>query len=60
MTFTFKLEHAEGDAGRAPSFKTTVLGWSPGDQIPLGSRTLLIGRIRHDGAAGRAAGAGQS
>jgi hypothetical protein len=41
---------ARPDAGRAPSFKTNLLAWSPGDQIPLGSRTLQVVRIRHDDA----------
>jgi hypothetical protein len=51
MTFTVRLEQADGTPAEPPSFKTTVLAWSPGDQIPLGSRTLLIVRTRHDGTA---------
>jgi hypothetical protein len=36
------------NAGRAPSFKTTVLVWSPGDTIPLSAgRTLQVVRLRH-------------
>jgi hypothetical protein len=29
MTFTFKLEQAEGTLADSPSFETTVLSWSP-------------------------------
>jgi hypothetical protein len=47
MTHTFKLERLDGTPAEPPTFKTTVLAWSPGDQIPLGSRTLQVVRLRH-------------
>jgi hypothetical protein len=50
MTHSFKLEWLDGTPADAPSFKTTVLVWSPGDTIPLGNRTLQVVRIRHDDA----------
>jgi hypothetical protein len=35
MTFTFKLERADGTPAEPPSFKTTVLVGNPGDTIPI-------------------------
>jgi hypothetical protein len=42
MTHTFKLERMDGTPADPPSFKTTVLVWAPGDQIPLGTKTLQV------------------
>jgi hypothetical protein len=50
MTHTFKLERLDGTPADPPSFKTTVLVWQAGDQIPLGSRTLQVVRVRQDEA----------
>jgi hypothetical protein len=50
MTHTFKLERLDGTPADPPSFKTTVLSWTPGDTIPLGSRTLQVVQVRHDDA----------
>ena len=48
MTHTFKLERLDGTPADPPSFKTTILVWSPGDQIPLSAgRTLQVVRLRH-------------
>jgi hypothetical protein len=47
MTHTFKLERLDGTPADPPSFKTTELVWNPGDQIPLGTRTLQVVCIRH-------------
>jgi hypothetical protein len=52
MTHTFKLERLDGTPADPPSFKTTVLAWSPGDTIPLGSRTLQVVRLYRDDADG--------
>jgi hypothetical protein len=48
--FAYTLELEDGTPADPPSFKTTVLVWNPGDQIPLGTRTLQVVRIRHDDA----------
>jgi hypothetical protein len=51
MTFTFKLERLDGTPADPPTFKTTMLSWSPGDTIPLGAnRTLRVVAIREDDA----------
>jgi hypothetical protein len=50
MTHTFKLERLDGTPADPPSLKTTVLSWTPGDTIPLGSRTLQVVRVRRDDA----------
>lgn len=51
MTHTFKLERLDGIPADPPSFKTTVLVWNPGDQIPVSAgRTLQVVRLRHDAA----------
>jgi hypothetical protein len=52
MTHTFKLERLDGTPADPPSFKTTVLAWSPGDTIPLRSRTLQVVRLYRDDADG--------
>jgi hypothetical protein len=47
LTHTFKLERMDGTPADPPSFKTNLLDWSPGDQIPLSAgRTLQVVRIR--------------
>jgi hypothetical protein len=46
MTHTFKLDRLDGTPADPPSFKTTILVWNPGDQIPLAAgRTLQVVRI---------------
>jgi hypothetical protein len=51
MTFTIKLERADGTPAEPPSIGTTVTNWRPGDTIPLGrSRTLRVIAIRDDDA----------
>ena len=48
MTHTFKLERLDGTPADPPSFRTTILVWNPGDQIPLSAgRTLQVVRLRH-------------
>jgi hypothetical protein len=42
MTHTFKLERMDGTPADPPSFKTTVLVWAPGDQIPLGRKRFRL------------------
>lgn len=49
MTHAFKLERLDWTPGDPPSFKTTVLVWSPGDTIPLGAlRRLEVADLRED------------
>jgi hypothetical protein len=51
MTFTIKLERADGTPAEPPSIGTTVTNWRPGDTIPLGrDRTLRVIEIRDDDA----------
>ena len=48
MSHTFKLEQLDGTPADPPSFKTTIVAWNPGDQIPLSAgRALQVVRIRH-------------
>jgi hypothetical protein len=43
MTFTYRLELADGSAADPPTFATTVYNWRPGDSIPLGrDRSLTV------------------
>jgi hypothetical protein len=43
MTFTFKLEQADGTPADPPTLKTAVPDWRPGDTIPLRpGRTLRV------------------
>jgi hypothetical protein len=43
MTFTFKLEQADGTPADPPSFRTAVPNWKTGDTIPLRpGRTLRV------------------
>jgi hypothetical protein len=51
MTFTFKLEQADGTPAEPPTIRSAVTNWRPGDTIPLGpNRTLQVVRIRDDDA----------
>jgi hypothetical protein len=48
---TFNLERLDGTPADPPSFKTTVLAWSPGDRTPISAgRTLQVVRPSHDDA----------
>jgi hypothetical protein len=43
MTFTFKLQQADGTPAEPSSFQSVVLNWRPGDTIPIGrDRTLRV------------------
>jgi hypothetical protein len=43
MTFTFKLEQADGTPAVPPTIKSAVPNWRTGDTIPLGrDRTLRV------------------
>jgi hypothetical protein len=47
MTHTFKLERLDRTPADPPSFKTAILVWNPGGQIPLSAgRTLQVVRLR--------------
>ena len=49
MTFTIRLERADGTPADPPSFETTELVSSPGDRIHLSAgRTLQVVRRYHD------------
>jgi hypothetical protein len=51
MTFTIKLERADGTPAEPPSIGTTVTNWRPGDTIPLGAKKALrVVRVRDDDA----------
>jgi hypothetical protein len=51
MTFTIKLERADGRPAEPPSITTTVTNWRPGDTIPLGAKkSLRVVRVRDDDA----------
>jgi hypothetical protein len=40
--FLFKLETTEGRPAEPPTLSSAVPNWSPGDVIPLGSRSLVV------------------
>jgi hypothetical protein len=43
MTFTVRLEQADGTPAEPPSIRSTVTNWRTGDTIPLGrERTLRV------------------
>jgi hypothetical protein len=43
MTFTVRLEQADGTPAEQPSIVSTVTNWRTGDTIPLGrDRTLRV------------------
>ena len=43
MTFTFKLEQADGTPAGPPTIKSTVTNWRVGETTPLGrDRTLPV------------------
>jgi hypothetical protein len=43
MTFTVKLEQADGTPAEPPTIQSTVTNWRTGDTIPLGrDRTLRV------------------
>ena len=43
MTFTFRLEQADGTPAEPPTIKSTVTNWRVGDTIPIGrDRTLRV------------------
>jgi hypothetical protein len=46
--FLYKLEHADGTPADPPTLHTVVPNWSPGDTIPLGSKTLRVIEVRDD------------
>lgn len=48
-TRTLRLERLDGTPAHPSSFKTTRRTWSPGDRIPLGTGTLEVVRVRHEG-----------
>jgi hypothetical protein len=47
MTFTIRLEQADGTPAEPPAMESTVTNWRTGDTIPLSAkRTLQVVRIR--------------
>jgi hypothetical protein len=47
MSFTFKLQHADGSPADPTTLSTAVPNWRPGDAIPLGNdRTLRVIDVR--------------
>jgi hypothetical protein len=41
MTFTFKLEQADGTPAEPPSFRTAVPNWRVGDTMPIKAGRML-------------------
>jgi hypothetical protein len=50
MAFLWKLETKDGQPAEPATFKTAVPNWKPGDQIPLGGRSLRVVAVRDDDA----------
>jgi hypothetical protein len=50
MAFHYKLETTDGAPAEPPSLATAVPNWRPGDEIPLGRRSLRVVRVRDDDA----------
>jgi hypothetical protein len=48
--FLFKLETTDGVPAEPPPLSSAVPNWRPGDEIPLGRRSLRVVDIRDDGA----------
>jgi hypothetical protein len=46
MTFTFKLEQADGTPADPPTFRASVPNWRSGDTIPLGRKALRVVGVR--------------
>jgi hypothetical protein len=46
MTFTFKLEQADGTPADPPTFRASVPNWRPSDTIPLGRKALRAVGVR--------------
>jgi hypothetical protein len=50
MTFTVKLEQADGTPAEPPTMESTVTNWRVGDTIPIGrDRTLSVTEVRDAG-----------
>jgi hypothetical protein len=48
--FMFKLETVEGEPAEPPTLSSAVPNWRPGDEIPLGRRSLHVVGVRDDDA----------
>ena len=48
MTFTVRLERADGTPAEPPTIKSTVTNWRTGDTIPLGRERTLRTRLKND------------
>jgi hypothetical protein len=46
LTFTFKLETADGAAADPSTFRTAPPNWKAGDAIPVGPRSLRVVDVR--------------
>jgi hypothetical protein len=46
MTFTIRLEHADGTPADPPTIESTVTNWRVGDTIPLGRERTLRTRLK--------------
>ena len=49
MAFPFKLERPDGAPAEPASIVLGVYVWRPGDQIPLGGRSLRVVGVRDQG-----------
>jgi hypothetical protein len=48
MTFTIRLEQADGTPADPPTIGSTVTNWRTGDTIPLGRERTLRTRLKND------------
>jgi hypothetical protein len=51
MTYHFRLQRSDGSPAEPPTYRSTVLTWRQGDEIPLGrDRRLRVLGVRDDDA----------
>jgi hypothetical protein len=48
MTFTMRLERADGTPAEPPTIQSAVTNWRTGDTIPLGRERTLRTRLKND------------
>jgi hypothetical protein len=51
MTYHFRLQRTDGEPADPPTYRSSVLSWKQGDEIPLGrDRKLRVLGVRDDDA----------
>jgi hypothetical protein len=48
--YDFRLQRTDGEPFDPPTYRTLVLSWRQGDEIPLPGRTLRVLGVRDDDA----------